>query len=72
MIGFELLDPAVIENPYPFYDALLSDAPVYQVPGTEVYLVSSWQLIHEVLKNQVDYSANLTGIIITDTDGQPG
>ncbi len=70
-INFELLDPDVIENPYPFYDSLLSDAPVYQVPGTEVYLVSSWQLIHKVLKNQLDYSANLTGIIITGSDGQP-
>jgi cytochrome P450 len=70
-INFQLLDPAVIENPYPFYDALLSAAPVYQVPRTEVYLVSSRQLIHEVLKNQLDYSANLTGIIITGSDGQP-
>ena len=67
----QLLDPAVIENPYPFYHALLRDAPVYQVPGTEVFLVSSWHLIHEVLKNQEDFSANLTGILVTDTSGQP-
>lgn len=66
-----LLDPAVIENPYPFYRALRNTAPVYQVPGTEVYLVSSWHLIHEVLRNQADYSANLTGILITDAQGQP-
>lgn len=70
-IPYQLLDPGVIENPYPFYDALLAEAPVYQVPGTEVYLVSSWELIHQVLKNQADYSANLTGIIITGEDGQP-
>jgi cytochrome P450 len=44
---------------------------VYQVPGTQVYLVSSWQLIHEVLKNQRDYSANLTGILMTGESGQP-
>tara|TARA_R110002072_G_scaffold23437_1_gene81110 strand:- start:22197 stop:23438 length:1242 start_codon:yes stop_codon:yes gene_type:complete len=70
-INYQLLDARVIEDPYPFYRALLSDAPVYQVPGTEVYLVSSWQLIHEVLKNQADYSANLTGILISDERGQP-
>ena len=46
-------------------------APVYQVPGTEVYLVSSWELIHQVLKNQEDYSANLTGILMTGANGQP-
>jgi cytochrome P450 len=68
---YQLLDPQVIENPYPFYHALLRDAPVYQVPGTEVYLVSSWHLIHQVLKNQEDFSANLTGILVTDANGQP-
>jgi cytochrome P450 family 144 len=66
-----LFDPGVIEDPYPFYRELLQSAPVYQVPGTEVYLVSSWQLIHEVLRNQKDYSANLTGILITDEAGLP-
>jgi cytochrome P450 family 144 len=66
-----LLDPRVIENPYPFYRELLTHAPVYRVPETEVYLVSSWTLIHEVLRNQADYSANLTGILITDERGQP-
>jgi len=70
-IPYHLLDPAVIENPYPFYGALLQHAPVYRVPGTEVYLVSSWHLVHEVLKNQADYSANLTGILIRGDDGEP-
>jgi cytochrome P450 len=64
-----ILDPDLIENPYPFYHALLEQAPVYQVPGTEVYLVSAWHLIEEVLRNQSDYSANLTGILITGADG---
>lgn len=70
-IDYRLLDPVVIENPYPFYDTLLAQAPVYQVPGTEVFLVSSWELIHQVLKNQQDYSANLTGILVTGVDGEP-
>jgi cytochrome P450 len=69
--GYRMLDPKVIEDPYPFYRALLREAPVYRVPGTEVYLVASWHLIHEVLKNQADYSANLTGILVTGADGQP-
>lgn len=70
-IGFDLLDPQVIEDPYPFYRALLEKAPVYQVPGTAVFLVSSWHLIHQVLRNQRDYSANLTGILVTGEGGQP-
>ena len=68
---FKLLDREVIENPYPFYSALLREAPVYRVPGTDVYLISGYQLIHEVLKNQRDYSANLTGILVTGENGQP-
>ncbi len=70
-IPYRILDPNVIEDPYPMYEVLLRDAPVYQVPGTQVYLVSSWELIHEVLKNHEDYSANLTGILITDEHGEP-
>ena len=35
-INYQLLDPNVIEDPYPFYRALVSEVPVYQVPGTEV------------------------------------
>lgn len=71
MDQYDLLSPAVIADPYPFYRALLRDAPVYQVPGTEVFLVSSWRLIHEVLANQTDYSANLTGVLIAGADGTP-
>ena len=69
LISQSIHDPGVIENPYPFYNTLQAEAPVYQVPGTIVYLVSSWQLIHQVLSNQQDYSANLTGILITGENG---
>ncbi len=69
--AFRILDPAVVENPYPFFRALLDQAPVYRVPGTEVFLVSSWSLVHEVLKNQSDFSANLTGILISGENGEP-
>jgi cytochrome P450 len=68
---YDFVDPAVIEDPYPFYAALLREAPVYPVPGTELFLVSSWALIHEVLANQADYSANLTGVLIKGADGKP-
>ena len=67
LITHQLLDPEVIEDPYPYYKALRDEAPVYRVPGTPIYLVSSWDLIHQVLRNQTDYSANLTGILMTST-----
>jgi len=68
-MSHSLLDPGLIENPYPFFAQLQKRTPVYQVPGTDVYLVSSWQLVTEVLKNQGDYSAHLTGILVTGVDG---
>ncbi len=70
-ITHQILDPAVIEDPYPYYRALRDEAPVYRVPGTPVYLVASWDLIHQVLRNQEDYSANLTGILMTSDEGKP-
>lgn len=71
LITHQLLDPEVIEDPYPYYKALRDEAPVYRIPGTPIYLVSSWDLIHQVLRNQADYSANLTGILMTSEDGKP-
>ena len=68
---FRLLDPAVVENPYPFYRSLLAHAPVYRIPDTQVFFVSQWRLIHDVLRNQRDFSANLSGILITGADGEP-
>ena len=56
---FDFLDPETVEAPYPFYAALREHAPVYQVPGTDVYLVSKRHLIEEALdrvalRHQVD------------------
>jgi len=66
---YRLLDKTTIEDPVPFYQSLLNHAPVYKIPDVPLYLVSGWDLIHDVLKNQDDYSANLTGVLITGTDG---
>lgn len=70
-INYNLLDPDVVENPYPFFAQLVARAPVYQVPNTPVYLVSSYQLIDSVLRNHKDYSANLTGVLVTNEQGEP-
>jgi cytochrome P450 len=68
---FDFLDPKTVEDPYPFYAALREHAPVYQVPGTGVYLVSKRHLIEQALERQADFSANLTGVLITGPDGEP-
>lgn len=68
---FDFLDRETIDDPYPFYAALLEHAPVYQVPDTEVYLVSKGHLIEEALGRHDDFSANLTGTLMTGRAGKP-
>ncbi|MBJ19930.1 MAG: cytochrome P450 [bacterium] len=68
---FDLLDPETLDDPYPFYAALREQAPVHQVQGTDVYLVSTRPLIEEALERQDDFSANLTGTLMTGSSGEP-
>jgi len=68
---YDILDPATIDDPYPWYASLRAHAPVYRVPGTDVHLVSTRALVEEVLERQEDFSANLTGGLITGDDGSP-
>ena len=68
---FDFLDFKTVADPYPFYAALRESAPVYQIPGTGIYLVSKRHLIEQALERQDDFSANLTGVLIKGTDGKP-
>jgi len=67
---FDFLDPKTVEDPYPFYAALREHAPVYEVPGTDIYLVSKAPLIVEALERHDDFSANLTGVLMTGPAGE--
>jgi len=40
--GVDLFDPEVQENWYPAYDLLRSQAPVWQMPGTNTFVVTSY------------------------------
>ena len=68
---FDFLDPETVEDPYPFYAALREHAPVYRVPGTDIHFVSKRHLIEEALERQDDFSANLTGVLMTGAAGEP-
>jgi cytochrome P450 len=67
-----LLDPAVVEDPYPFYRRLLAEAPVWQVPGTPVVIVSSFAAVTEATTRVDDFSSNLRGLLYRTDDGLPG
>jgi cytochrome P450 len=69
--GTLLLDPKVIEDPYPFYHQLHEHAPVWQVPGTELFVVSSFALLAEATARVEDFSSNMHCLLYRDEQGLP-
>lgn len=69
--GTELLDPKVIEDPYPFYRQLQAHAPVWRVPGTEVFVVSSFAMVAEATARVEDFSSNMKCLLYREEDGLP-
>ncbi len=69
--GTHLLDPAVIDKPYEFYEDLRERAPVWEVPGTGIYTVATFQLLAEAASRVEDFSSNIHCLLYRDTDGMP-
>jgi len=69
--GTELLDPAIIQNPHPFYRQLLEQAPVWRVPDTDVVVVSSFELLAEAARRVEDFSSNMRCLLYRDASGLP-
>jgi cytochrome P450 len=69
--GTLLLDPKVIDNPYPFYRQIQSQAPVWQVPDTEVFVASSYVLLAEAATRVEDFSSNIDCLLYRGQNGLP-
>jgi cytochrome P450 len=69
--GTMLLDPRVIDDPYPFYRRLHEEAPVWLVPGTEVCVVSSFALVTEATGRVQDFSSSMHHLLYRGEDGLP-
>jgi cytochrome P450 len=63
--------PALLDDPYPTYSTLRQDAPVWRVPGTRTWLVTTWALVVEANSRADDFSSNLTARLVSGPDGQP-
>lgn len=74
---YDLSDPTLlfteefIEDPAPLYAQLRAEAPVWELPGTKTFLVSSAALVAEVVGRTEDFSSNLTSLLFTGDDGRP-
>jgi cytochrome P450 len=69
--GTLLLDPPVIENPYPFYRRLREEAPVWRVPGTDIFVVTSFALLVDAASRVEDFSSNMNFLLYRDERGLP-
>ena len=67
----DLLDPAVIQDPYDLYRWLLAESPVWNTPDTKLSLVSSWEHVTEAVARPDDFSSNLELLLYTGDDGRP-
>jgi cytochrome P450 len=66
-----LLDPAVIDDPYPFFRRLVEQEPVWPVPGTSIVIVSSFDAVAEATNRVDDFSSNLRSILYRTDGGTP-
>jgi len=64
----DLFDPAAVEDPYPFYADLRRHSPVHRVPGTDFFLVSTWDAVQEATARAEDFSSNLTAALVHQGD----
>ncbi|MFL2992594.1 MAG: cytochrome P450 [Acidimicrobiales bacterium] len=61
-----------IENPYPTFDLLRSECPVYQVPDTQTYFLTRYEDIYDVLRktNLFLRGAGKSRPLISDSEAQ--
>ncbi len=61
----------VIDDPYPFYEQLRREAPVWLVPGTQVCVVSSFAAVAEATGRVADFSSRMHHFLYRGEDGLP-
>ncbi|WP_419918781.1 cytochrome P450 [Candidatus Poriferisocius sp.] len=66
-----VIDPAVWADPYPFYEQLRREHPVWRVPGLDLALVATHELIVEALRRVDDFSNHLDVLVATGHNGSP-
>jgi cytochrome P450 family 144 len=69
--GTLLLDRKVIDDPYPFYGRLREEAPVWEVPGTGVFTVATFDLLAEAASRVEDFSSKLNTLLYRGDAGLP-
>jgi cytochrome P450 family 144 len=58
-----------LQDPYPLYDRMRTEAPVHQIGQSVFYAVCGWDAVVEALDRVEDFSSNLTATMIYHDDG---
>ncbi len=66
-----LMDPAIQENPFAYYDALLEQAPVYFMPEIAAYVVSKYKDIQYVVAHPEIWSIDMRSLAQAQLIGRP-
>jgi cytochrome P450 len=69
--GRTLLDRSILDDPYPFYRNLQSEAPVWRVPGTDIFVVTRFALLEDATRRVEEFSSNLLGVIYRKRNDMP-
>lgn len=65
----EFFGEAAIQDPYPFYDRMRSDAPVVRIGASDFYAVCGWAAVEDAIARVEDFSSNLTATMVYHPDG---
>lgn len=57
---FDLMAPDVQASPYQFYERLRAEAPVYRMPGSGFWLVTTYELCREVMRQPDLYASGVS------------
>src|SRR6202142_2950482 len=60
-----------MEDPYPFYARLRREAPLWRVPGTRVFVASSYAVIDEITARTDPFSNVVRTLLYRGDDGVP-
>jgi cytochrome P450 family 144 len=65
----QLFGDEPIQDPYPLYDRMRSEAPVHRIGHSAFYAVCNWDAVVECVNRVEDFSSNLTATMVYQDDG---
>jgi cytochrome P450 len=67
---FDPFSVDTIENPYPFYEALREEAPLFKPKGADCYYLSRYDDIKQVTMDPERFSSNIVAILLAGGSGR--